>query len=118
MAKRGLTHAEQNFKKQIGQSATIERTDVKSDAVQVANMKLLSLGAELNPVPGSLKYMGSAAVHVFWNETLQQVFFASQANTLVKQGCPEILAIHATTDLNGELMRAYGHKRPRLRSGF
>ncbi len=106
-----------NFKKQIGQSATVQRETEKSEAVAVANAKLLELGAGVNPIPNSLKHMGSAAVHVFWNETLQQVYFVSQANTLRKT-CPEQLAIHAITDLNGATMEAFGHKRPKLRSGF
>lgn len=115
---RGKTHSELNYKKQVGQSATIERKSVQNETVEIANEKLAELGAEVNPVGEYAKYMGSAAVHIFWNETLQQVFFVSQAQSLLKEKCPEVLAQSAMTDLSGVMMEAYGHKRPRLRSGF
>ncbi len=109
---------EQRFDKQIGQSATVQRGVQKDERAERANVKLAQLGEENNPLPGNLKYMGSAAVHIYWNETLQQVFFVSQAQPLVAHKCPEKLAQTGMKDLIGTTLEVYGHKRPRLRSGF
>lgn len=113
-----MEHAKQKFKAQIGQGATVQRERTLGEPAQRANQILTELGASLNPVPGSLKYMGSAAVHIFWNETLEQVFFASQTEPLKALKCPEPLAQAAFKDLIGTAVESYGHRRPRLRSGF
>lgn len=118
MGNNGQSHGDMNFKKQVGQSATIERHEVKNETVEIANAKLADLGREVNPVGEYAKYMGSVAVHAFWNETLEQVFFVSQAQGFKRAKCPEVLAQAAMTDLNGSVIESYGHKRPRLRSGF
>lgn len=113
-----MDFGEQKFRKQIGQSATIQRGTEKGERPERANLKLDELGQMNNPVPGSLKYMGSAAVHIYWNEALQQVFFVSQTAPLKVHKCPEVLAQTGIKDLIGATLEAYGHKRPRLRSGF
>ena len=108
----------QLFKTQMGQAATIQRENVKGELMAKANLKLAHIGEEINPIANNLKYMGSAAVHIYWNDTLKQVFFITQAQPLVAHKCPEHLAQTATKDLIGGIMEAYGHKRPKLRSGF
>lgn len=107
-----------NYRNQIGLSATIGRENVKSERGNEANARLEEVGALLNPLAQGLTYMGSAAVHVYWNETLEQVFFATQANGLKTHKCPELLAQSATVDLTGTVMEIFGHKRPVRRSGF
>ena len=111
-------HKDLLFRTQIGQAATVKREDVRSEQAGQANKVLCKLGLSLNPVPKSLKYMGSAAVHIFWNDTLQQVFFISQTQPLDLYDCPEILASKAFDDLLGTMKQQYGHARPKLRSGF
>lgn len=118
MGNNGRSHGDMNFKKQVGQSATIERHQVKNEEVEKANARLSELGAAVNPVGEYATYMGSVAVHAFWNETLDQVFFVSQNQGFIKAKCPEVLAQAAMADLNESVMESFGHKRPRLRSGF
>lgn len=119
MGKNKDTDADLLFKTQIGQRATIERSKVHGDDVKKANQRLTDLGTWLNPLPpGQLKYMGSAAVHIYFNETLEQVFFISQAGKMTLGNCPEILASKAFDDLVGNMKEYYGHKRSVLRSGF
>lgn len=102
----------------MGQGSTVQRETLAADKAAIPNRKLCDLGLELNPLPDNLAYKGSAAVHIFWNETLQQVFYVSQTAPLDLYKCPEILASKAFDDLLGTMKAFYGHKRPRLRSGF
>ena len=111
-------HQDLTFKTQIGQKATVKRDKVRGEDYEHANRNLAKLGDSLNPVKKSLKYMGSAAVHIYWNATLEQVFFVSQTQSLDLYACPEILATKAFDDLLGTLKEQYGHRRSRLRSGF
>lgn len=110
-------HNEQKFNTQIGQSATVQRTVEVSEDNATLNAKLRDIGAALNPIKqGDTKYMGSAAMHVYWNEPLRQIFVVSQVNTM--NDCPEALAIKGSKDFMGSLMEQYARKRPKLRSGF
>lgn len=118
MGKHNLTNKEKTFTTQIGQAATISRETLPADKAAGPNRKLVDLGIELNPLPKNLAYMGSASIHIYWNQTLQQVFFASQVQPLELYRCPEILASKAFDDLLGVMKEMYGHKRGRLRSGF
>lgn len=111
-----LSHQEQTFQTQLGQSATVQRETVKGDHVERANFKLRALGEEMNPVPQNLEYKGSAALHVFYNTTLKQMFVITQTATL--QGCPELVALAAVKDMNGAIMELFGHRRPKMRSNF
>ncbi len=113
-----ISDKEKTFRTQIGQGATIQRETVSAEKAALPNRKLCDLGLELNPIPDHLAYRGSAAVHVFWNDTLQQVFFISQTAPLELYKCPEILATKGFDDLLNTLKQMYGHRRPRLRSGF
>lgn len=118
MGKHDISGKENTFRTQFGQAATVSRETLAADKAAAPNRKLADLGIELNPIPKSLQYMGSAAVHIYWNDTLQQVFFASQVNPLDLYRCPEPLASKAFDDLLGTMKELYGHKRRRLRSGF
>lgn len=118
MAQHNDTDKEKLFKTQIGQSATIQRSIVPAEVAAGPNRHLADIGIALNPLPKNLTYMGSAAVHIHWNDTLKQVFFSSQVQPLDLYKCPEILASKAFDDLLRTLKLMYGHKVGKLRSGF
>lgn len=118
MGKIDISDKEKLFRTQIGQAVQVHRETMPADKAALPNRKLCDLGIEMNPVPEHLRYMGSAAVHIYWNDTLQQVFFASQTQPLDLYNCPEILATKSFDDLLGTLKEMYGKKRPKLRSGF
>lgn len=105
------------FRAQRDVSSTVEREKITDERSDVGNRRLDELGQWLNPISG-MKYMGSAAVHVYWNDTLGHCAFITQASGLRSHECPEPLAQSAMTDLMGTTMEMYGHKRPRKRSGF
>lgn len=105
------------FRSQLGISATVQRETVSGDASGRANAKLLEIGRECNPKPENLEHLGSAAFHVYYNETLEQVFFVSQTGSTLGK-CPESLAQAGTKDFIGTIMENYGKRRPKLRSGF
>lgn len=106
------------FDTQIGQRATVQRTLENGSHIREANEQLNKIGEALNPITSnkSLKYYGSFAGHIYYNETMKQIFVVSQVNTL-KQ-CPESLAQAATKDTVGAVIEFFGRKRPKLRSGF
>lgn len=118
MGKHEISDKEKIFRTQIGQAATVQRETMGEERAAIPNRKLCDLGLELNPLPNNLDYRGSAAVHVYWNATLQQVFYVSQTQPLELYKCPEILATKAFDDLLGTLKTMYGKVRGRLRSGF
>lgn len=118
MGKHEVSGKENTFRTQMGQSATVQREDVSGDTATKANRKLADLGLEINPIAKHLTYMGSAAVHVYWNETLQQIFFISQTQPLELYRCPEPLASKAFDDLLRTMKLLYGKRVGRLRSGF
>lgn len=103
------------FKTQIGIDATVERTKERGESQERANAKLRELGEELNPMPAGMKYMGSAAMHVYYNETLKQIMMVDQYPL---KDCPEHLGRVATKNFIGTLMEYFGMRRPKLRSGF
>ena len=113
-----LNDKEKLFRTQIGQAATVQRKQVGAEMAAIPNRKLADLGLSINPLPDNLDYRGSAAVHVYWNATLQQVFFISQTQPLDLYRCPEPLAQKAFDDLLKQLKTMYGHRPGRLRSGF
>ena len=111
-----LNDKQKTFKTQLGQGPQVFREQVSSEAVEEGNKRLREIGRLLNPIPKHLTYRGSAAVHIFYNETLGQLYLASQTQPLL--GCDEVFAQAALRDLTGSTMEQYGHKRPKLRSGF
>jgi hypothetical protein len=121
MAKVPKSNSDKIFLDQIGQKATVERELAGPTESEAPNRKLFELGTDLKDIRHHLKnyrYMGSAAVHIYYNETLKQLDFISQTAPLEMQGCPEILAGKAFDDLLEAMRSMYGHKRRRLRSGF
>ncbi len=112
-------HNEQTFLTDVGVRATVERRTVGREAATLPNKALADLGLACHPSPDTdTKYMGSAAVHVYWHEGLRQVFFVSQTQPLELYQCPQPLAAKAFDDLVQTMKVMYGHKRGRLRSGF
>lgn len=63
-------------------------------------------------------YKGSAAVHIFTHELLNQLDFVSQTDSLLLYKCPQNLASRGFDDLLGTMKSRYGQRRPKLRSGF
>lgn len=108
------------FKTQIGQSATIQRGNVPEEIAQKPNRILIDLGLSLNPLPeqDTLKYLGSAAVHIHAAPTVGQVFFTSQVYPLELYRCHETIASKAFDDLLRTMKVMYGHRVGKLRSGF
>lgn len=114
-----ISHDEKTFRTQIGTKASIDRRTVGAETAAAPNRHLAELGLACHPLPDTeLKYMGSAAVHVYWHEMLRQIFFVSQTQPLELYKCPEPLASKAFDDLLQTMKVMYGHKRGRLRSGF
>lgn len=105
------------FKTQLGLTSTVTREQVTDEKSIKANHLLADIGALMNPIE-SLTYMGSAAVHVYYSEILQQIFVATQADGLIAHKCPGALAQVGITDLTGTIMEKYGMKRPTKRNGF
>lgn len=114
------SHKDTTFNTKLGTEAVVKRETLSAEGFQRANEILARVGAELlHPVPAateSVTYMGSAAVHIYQSEKLGQLFFVCQLDTL--EGCPEVLASKAMSDLRGGVMERYGRKRQVLRSGF
>ena len=108
------------FKKQsletdFGQKVAVVRNKVSGEDAAEAVKLLLRAGNSLNPVPRTLEYMGSMAVHIYKSPALEQVFFISQTPL---GHTSEDLASKALTDLRGSAMEAYKRKRQVKRSGF
>lgn len=118
MGNHDISDKEKTFRTQFGQAATVQRETVSGDHVVIANRKLADLGLELNPIPQTLAYRGSAAVHIYWAEAIQQVMFVSQTQPLELYRCQEPLASKAFDDLLRTMKLMYGHKVGKLRSGF
>lgn len=106
------------FRSQIGIDATVRRESVRTEDGRRANAQLREIGTSMNPTAnGGLRYLGSLATHIYWNETLAQVAFVTQAGSTL-DNVPETLAQAATKDLIGTVMERYGQRRPTWRSGF
>lgn len=113
---------DKRFRTDIGINATIRRGLVNEDLSAVPNRRLIDLGQSFAEVEAlqlkGYEYKGSAAVHVFTHELLNQIDFVSQTQGLLLYKCPQNLAARAFDDLLGTMKAMYGHKRPKLRSGF
>lgn len=119
----GLTDKEQIFAAAIGHKATVQRFEAGPEQATLPNQMLAGIGLELQAKDpdGFLQkhaYMGSAAVHIYWNEILGQISFVSQTDLLITYRCPELLAKKSFDDLLGRLKNTYGHRHGKLRSGF
>lgn len=115
-----LSDKDKTFRTEIGQKATVQRLKVDAESASIPNRRLADLGLECHPLPDkeSVKYLGSAAVHVYASELVGQLFFVSQTQPLALYRCPQELAAKAFDDLLGTMKEMYGHRRPKLRSGF
>lgn len=103
---------------QLGNQATVQREKLTGKLQQDMNARLREIGMLSNPVDGGkdTKYMGSMACHIYYNETLEQVFFVAQVKTLT--GTNEVLCSMACQDLIGRAMEQFGRKAPTKRSGW
>lgn len=117
-----ITHQQKIFRDSIGQKATVQRETVDRDSAARPNRQLCDLGLSFQENEKlklqHYRYLGSAAIHIYFNETLKQLDFVAQANPLVLYRCPEDVAAKAMDDLVREVKAAYGRRHGRLRSGF
>jgi len=122
MGKIDITDQQKIFRDSIGQKATVQRETVGVEQSAIPNRLLCDLGLKFQADEKlklqNYRYMGSAAVHIFYQETLKQLDFISQANPLILYRCPEDIAAKAFDDLVREMKAAYGRRHGKLRSGF
>lgn len=115
-------HDEQRFLTEIGSKATAQRETMGMEQASVPNKQLIMLGLSFMDDKKlkleHYRYFGSAAVHIYFNETLRQLDFVSQTFPLDLYKCPQPLAAKAFDDLVGAMKQMYGQRRGRLRSGF
>lgn len=115
-------HQNLKFRTDIGINATVQRETMKSEDAAGPNRRLIDLGLSfqqgLIPHLEHYRYFGSAAVHIYFNETLRQLDFISQTKPLELYHCPQPLAAKSFDDLLGEMKQMYGQRRGKLRSGF
>lgn len=122
MGKIDISDQQKIFRDSIGQKATVQRETVGVEQASIPNRMLCDLGLKIQDEPKfklqNYRYLGSAAVHIFYNDTLKQLDFVSQANPLVLYRCSEDIASKAIDDLIREVKAAYGRRHGKLRSGF
>jgi hypothetical protein len=122
MGNNDISDKQKIFRDSIGQKATVQREQMGQETASIPNRMLADLGLKIQDEPKnklkSYRYMGSAAVHIYLNETLGQLDLVSQAQPLVLYRCPEDLAAKACEDLIREMKAAYGRSHGKLRSGF
>lgn len=111
------SHEAQKFRTQIGVNATVDRRTVGAEQASRPNTELAKLGLACQPSE-HVHYLGSAAIHIYANEILNQVFFVSQTQPLALYKCPQELASKGFDDLLQSMKQMYGHRRQKLRSGF
>lgn len=122
MGKIDISDKEKIFRDSIGQKATVQREEGSVEQSAGPNRMLCDLGLMIQQKPDfqlkTYKYLGSAAVHIYYNELVGQLDFVSQANPLAVYRCPEFIAAKAFEDLVREMKTVYGKKHGKLRSGF
>lgn len=106
------------FDAQLGAMADIHRSTDTSDKMPKANAQLEDIGEFLNPNRDALEYKGSICVHIYHSPHMKQFFCVEQIRSLATRKCQESLAIAAMKSITGTVMEAFGHRRPKLRSGF
>jgi hypothetical protein len=99
----------------FGQRVAVERTFADQEKVKAAVEELHLAGQILNPMPGTVEYLGAAAVHIYKSPMLDQLFFVSQTPL---GALSEPIAAKAIESLRSDCMVAYGRKRSVRRSGF
>lgn len=122
MGKIDISDKQKIFRDAIGQKATVQRETVGVEQAAIPNRMLCDLGLKIQENPKfkleTYTYLGSAAVHIYYNETMKQLDFVNQANPLVLYRCPEDVAAKALDDLIREVKAAFGRRHGKLRSGF
>jgi hypothetical protein len=122
MGKSDISDKQKIFRDSIGQKATVQRETMGIETASKPNRMLVDLGQAIQAEPqnrlSSYRYLGSAAVHIYVNDTLGQMDIVSQANPLVLYRCPEDLASKGIEDLIRETKAAYSRRSGKLRSGF
>lgn len=111
---------------EVGQRVAVEREEATGQFVTEAAEALKSIGRAFgahDPTAKVLKYVGSAAVHIYISETLtdekgkHRAGFLTQVSTLAN--CNEMIASDAITQIAKDAMtKHYGRHAPRKRSGF
>lgn len=111
---------------EIGQRVKVEREEATGDFVNDAAEALKSIGRAFgahDPTAKVLKYVGSAAVHIYISEQLtdekgkHRAGYFTQVSTLGP--CNEMIASDAVTQIAKDAMaKHYGRSMPKKRSGF
>lgn len=111
------SHKTQSLATEFGQRVSVTREDESSADTKQAAELLMQAGLLLDPVspPGTLKYLGACAVHVYQSEILEQLVFVTQ---MPLGKIAEPLADRAIQALRSDIQVAYGRKRRTLRSGL
>ncbi len=107
------------FNDQIGIFADVTREKPADEAANRANRALNDIGDFIhdnNVTLAQLEYQGSAAVHIYLAPSLGQVLYVTQVQPLLNSA--ERLAGPAFTQLQRDMMSAYGREVTKLRSGF
>ena len=110
---------DQKMRNQIGLTVDVERETVRNDAVDRANRALCDIGDYIHanePKIKELTYCGSAAVHIYLAPTLGEIIYITQTSPL--RETEERVAGPAFTQLQKDMMKYYGKKQTRIRSGF
>ena len=110
---------DQKMRNEIGISASVLRDKEGAEWARRANRALNDIGDFVhkeNPEVSQLKYAGSACVHIYYAETLNQMVFITQTQPLLETH--ERMAGPAFTQLQKDMMTHYGRKTTKIRSGF
>lgn len=105
---------------EMGQKVTVEREVIQNDDLkEQLRLVLNDIGLDIqklgNKIPRGMQYAGSLAVHIYKAPSLGMIACYSQLNTAE---CTEQDVSNAIRDLRGSAIESFGHKRPKLRSGF
>lgn len=103
----------------FGAKANVRRDQLKDDQIVTHNQVLRAIGERIRHENKSLmagQYIGSAAVHIYYREGLNEVDFVSQIAPMDKVN--EHIASKAFEALRGDWQEAYGRQRMVRRSGF
>ncbi len=107
----------QAYATEMGQKAVVERHELQNDLTDEFKGLLQELGQGIQQTQTAtreLKYLGSAAVHVYVAEVTGTQFFLTQ-NAL--GACSELIASEAMKEMKASLMNYFGQRRQLRRSG-
>jgi len=110
----------------LGHKATVEREELpKAEIIASCNHALNEIGIAIgqsDPKNKGMRYVGSAAVHIFISDALVDnsgrslMSFYSQTKPLHK--CPREVAASAGQDLHRAIAQRFGESPGKKRSGF